>query len=520
MGEPKYGRRSLGEGVAEADAWERTKETAVAIPMKLNSLFRTKSVEQSMRDTDEPGAKLRKQLTAWDLAIFGVAVVVGAGIFSLTARTAGDVAGPSVSLAFVFAAIACGLTALCYAEFASTVPVAGSAYTFSYATFGEFIAWIIGWDLVLEFALAASVVSKSWSQYLGELSTSIPTVIQLGPVDFDWGAVLLIAILTVVLATGTKLSSRVSAVAVAIKLGVILLVIVMGLAFFDASNLSPFIPPPEADESSGGGEQSLLSLLTGAGDSTFGWYGLLAAASLVFFAFIGFDVVATTAEETKNPQRDVPRGIFGSLLIVTILYVAVSLVLSGMVPYTDLSGKDATLATAFELHGQTGAQNIIAIGAIAGITTVVMVLMLGQTRVLFAMARDGLVPRSLARTGKNGTPVRITVIVGVVCAVLGGFIEFGTLEEMVNIGTLFAFVLVSLGVLVLRRTRPDLKRGFRVPFVPLVPILAVLASLWLMLNLSVETWQRFIVWMALGLVMYFAYSRQHSLLGKESSEQG
>ncbi|MBF6248666.1 amino acid permease, partial [Nocardia elegans] len=275
---------------------------AISSPRRRSSLLRTKSVEQSIRDTDEPDSKLRKDLTAWDLTIFGVAVVVGAGIFTLTARTAGNVAGPSVSLAFVFAAIACGLTALCYAEFASTVPVAGSAYTFSYATFGELAAWIIGWDLFLEFALAVSVVSKGWSQYLGEVLNITP-IVDLGGLDFDWGAVLLIAVLCVLLAMGTKLSSRVSAIAVAIKLAVIALVIAVGLAYFDTDNLSPYIPPSEAGQGGEGIHQSLFSYLTGAGNSTFGGSGLLAAASLVFFAFIGFDVVATTAEETKNPQR-------------------------------------------------------------------------------------------------------------------------------------------------------------------------------------------------------------------------
>ncbi|MEU1985257.1 amino acid permease [Nocardia sp. NPDC019395] len=488
-------------------------------PTSRNSLFRTKSVEQSIRDTDEPGAKLRKELTAWDLAIFGVAVVIGAGIFTLTARTAGNVAGPSVSLSFVFAAIACALTALCYAEFASTVPVAGSAYTFSYATFGELAAWIIGWDLLLEFALAAAVVSKGWSQYLGQVFDQGAAVVEFGGITFDWGAVLLIAVLTTLLALGTKLSSRVSAVAVAIKVGVILLVIIVGLTFFDASNLTPFIPETVPQEEAHGLTQSLFSLVTGGGNSSFGWYGLLAAASLVFFAFIGFDVVATAAEETKNPQRDLPRGILGSLIVVTILYVAVSIVLTGMVPYTELSGDDATLATAFALNGADWAKNIISIGALAGLTTVVMVMLLGQTRVLFAMSRDGLTPRWLAKTGSRGTPVRITVIVGVVCALLAGFVEFGTLEEMVNIGTLFAFLLVSIGVVVLRRTRPDLPRGFRVPLVPYVPILAVVACLWLMINLSVETWLRFVVWMLLGLVMYFAYGRRHALLGRSASEQ-
>ncbi|WP_330228535.1 amino acid permease [Nocardia sp. NBC_00508] len=493
-------------------------ETAGDVSSRGSGLFRTKSVEQSIRDTDEPDSKLRKDLTAWDLTIFGVAVVVGAGIFTLTARTAGNVAGPSVSLAFVFAAIACGLTALCYAEFASTVPVAGSAYTYSYATFGELVAWIIGWDLILEFALAAAVVAKGWSQYLGEvLGGGISPIAHFGSVTFDWGAVLLIAVLGVLLATGTKLSSRVSALAVAIKLGVIAVVLVVGVTYFKSSNLSPYIPPSQPGERGEGLRQSLFSYLTGAGHSNFGWYGLLAAASLVFFAFIGFDVVATAAEETRNPQRAVPRGILGSLLIVTVLYVAVSIVLTGMVSYTELSGGDATLATAFAIHGATWAKNIISIGALAGLTTVVMVMYLGQTRVLFAMARDGLVPRKLAHTGKHGTPVRVTGLVGVTCALLAGFVDFGTLEEMVNIGTLFAFVLVSVGVLILRRTRPDLPRGFRVPLVPLVPVLAMLSCLWLMLNLSVETWLRFLAWMVIGFVIYFGYSRRHSLLGRASA---
>ncbi|MFF2084707.1 amino acid permease [Nocardia sp. NPDC058176] len=492
---------------------------AAGRPPARRGLFRTKSVEQSILDTDEPDSRLRKDLTAWDLTIFGVAVVVGAGIFTLTARTAGNVAGPSVSLAFVFAAIACGLTALCYAEFASTVPVAGSAYTYSYATFGELIAWIIGWDLILEFALAASVVAKGWSQYLGTVFGFESATMKLGSVTFDWGAVSLIVVLAILLAIGTKVSSRVSAIAVAIKLAVIALVVVLGLTYFKASNLSPYIPPAEAvDDAASGLHQSLFSFLTGAEGSNFGWYGLLAAASLVFFAFIGFDVVATAAEETKNPQKAVPRGILGSLAIVTVLYVAVSLVLTGMVSYTELAGENATLATAFELHGVHWAKNVISIGALAGLTTVVMVLFLGQTRVLFAMARDGLLPRWLAHTGSRGTPVRLTVIVGIICCVLAGFVDFGTLEEMVNIGTLFAFVLVSVGVIVLRRTRPDLPRGFRVPWVPLLPILAVVACLWLMVNLSVDTWIRFVLWMLIGVAVYFAYGRRHSKLGKAERE--
>ncbi len=499
----------------------------MALRDRQSGIMRTKSVEQSIADTDEPDTKLRRDLGTWDLIVFGVAVVVGAGIFTLAASTAGNVAGPSVSLAFVLAAIACGLAALCYAEFASTVPVAGSAYTFSYATFGEFIAWIIGWDLVLEFAVGSAVVAKGWSEYLrtvfGQFGLDVPTSIPLGPLQFDWGALLLVVVLTALLVLGTKLSSRVSLVITSIKVAIVLLVIVVGFFYVNAANYSPFIPPAAPAEADSGWTQSLLSVLGGGATSTYGVYGLLAAASLVFFAFIGFDVVATTAEETKNPQKALPRGIIGSLVIVTVLYVAVALVLTGMVPYTDLQtqpdGTRATLATAFASLGVDWAATVIAIGALAGLTTVVMVLMLGQVRVLFAMSRDGLLPRSLSRTGSRGTPFRATLLVGGLVGVVATFFSAGALEEMVNIGTLFAFVLVSIGVVILRRTRPDLPRGFRTPLVPLVPVLAVLACVWLMLNLTVETWVRFVVWMALGLVVYMAYGRSHSRMAPGNRRQ-
>ncbi|MGQ0480281.1 MAG: amino acid permease [Pseudonocardia sp.] len=486
-----------------------------------------KSPEQSIADTDAPGTRLRRDLTGLDLTVFGVAVVVGAGIFTLAASTAGDVAGPSVSLAFVIAAVACGLAALCYAEFASTVPVAGSAYTFSYATFGEVVAWIIGWDLVLEFAVGSAVVAKGWSQYLAE-AVSLTGVdlgtatVALGPATLDWGALLIVAAVTTVLAVGIKLSSRVSQVITAVKVGVVLLVVLVGAGYVRAANYTPFVPPPAPASATGSGlEQSLLSLLGGSPSSAFGIYGLLAAASLVFFAFIGFDIVATAAEETRNPRRDVPRGILGSLAVVTVLYVAVSLVLTGMVPYTQLAttpdGGRATLATAFALNGVDWAAAVISIGALAGLTTVVLVLMLGQTRVLFAMSRDGLLPRGLARTGAQGTPVRITLLVGALVGVTAALFPVGKLEEMVNIGTLFAFVLVSIGVVVLRRTRPDLPRAFRTPLVPVVPILAVLSCGWLMLNLTALTWLRFLAWMGLGVVVYLGYGRRHSRLAGAGS---
>ncbi|WP_454789019.1 amino acid permease [Mycolicibacterium lutetiense] len=481
----------------------------------MSALRRIKSVEQSIADTDEPSTRLRKDLTWWDLTVFGVSVVIGAGIFTITASTAGNLTGPAISIAFLIAAVACGLAALCYAEFASTVPVAGSAYTFSYATFGEFAAWIIGWDLILEFAVASAVVAKGWSSYLGTVFGFGGGIADFGGLAVDWGALVIIALVTVLLVVGTKLSAHFSLVITIIKVSVVLLVVVVGAFYINVANYTPFIPPNEAGEGARGVDQSLFSLVTGAAGSHYGWYGVLAGASIVFFAFIGFDVVATTAEETRDPQRDVPRGILTSLGIVTVLYVAVSVVLSGMVSYTvlrDAPDGHANLATAFEANGVHWAAKVISIGALAGLTTVVIVLMLGQTRVLFAMSRDGLLPRRLAVTGSHGTPVRITMIVGVLVAIAASVFPMGRLEEMVNIGTLFAFVLVSAGVIVLRRTRPDLPRGFRVPWVPVLPIAAILACLWLMLNLTGLTWIRFLLWMAIGVVVYAAYGRRHSVL--------
>ncbi|MGV0715334.1 amino acid permease [Mycolicibacterium sp. XJ662] len=481
---------------------------------------RTKSVEQSIADTDEPGTRLRKDLTWWDLTVFGVSVVIGAGIFTITASTAGNLTGPAISISFVIAAATCGLAALCYAEFASTVPVAGSAYTFSYATFGEFIAWIIGWDLILEFAVAAAVVAKGWSSYLGTVFGFGGGTVNVFGLQLDWGALLIIAFVTFILAVGTKLSAGVSLAITVIKVAVVLLVVAVGAFYIKAANYSPFLPPAEAGQGGSGLEQSLFSLMTGAQGSSYGWYGLLAGASIVFFAFIGFDIIATTAEETKFPQRDVSRGILASLAIVTVLYVAVAIVLTGMVHYTELraAGEDANLATAFAANGVDWAAQVISIGALAGLTTVVIVLVLGQTRVLFAMSRDGLLPRGLAKTGARGTPVRITLLVGAVVAVTASAFPMDKLEEMVNIGTLFAFVLVSAGVIVLRRTRPDLKRGFRAPGVPWLPIASIVACIWLMLNLTAVTWIRFLVWMAIGVVLYFLYSRGHSVLGRREAD--
>ncbi|BBY98443.1 amino acid permease [Mycolicibacterium fallax] len=491
--------------------------------------WRTKSVEQSIADTDEPGTRLRKDLTWVDLTIFGVSIVIGAGIFTVTASTAGNITGPAIIVSFLIAAVTCGLAALCYAEFASTVPVAGSAYTFSYATFGEFIAWIIGWDLILEFAVAAAVVAQGWSSYL---STVLGYRFDIGSLRWefgvlhvDFGAVAIIAVVATVLCLGTRLSSRFSLVVTAIKVTVVLIVVAVGAFHINPANYSPFIPPAEAGSVAGTGvDQSLFSMLTGATTSHYGIFGVLAGASIVFFAFIGFDVVATTAEETKDPQRDVAKGILASLAIVTVLYVAVAVVMSGMVSYTELrtgpDGQRANLATAFTANGVDWAAVLISVGALAGLTTVVMVLVLGQTRVLFAMSRDGLLPRSLAKTGSRGTPVRLTVLISVLIVLAGVVFPMDKLEEMVNVGTLFAFVLVSAGVLILRRTRPDLKRGFRVPLSPWLPIAAIIACLWLMLNLTGLTWIRFGIWMAIGVVVYLLYGYRHSRVAEAERAKG
>nr|BFE65468.1 amino acid permease [Dactylosporangium thailandense] len=483
----------------------------------MSSLFRTKSIEQSMRDTDEPGHKLRKNLSAFDLTVFGVGVIIGTGIFVLTGQQAAVNAGPAIVLSFAVAGVVCALAALCYAEFASTVPVAGSAYTFSYATLGQFVAWVIGWDLCLELALGAAVVSRGWSAYLQELF-DLPTWLAGDKARPDFGAAFIVLALTIVSIVGAKLSGRVTGALVIVKVAVVLFVIGLGLFFVKAANYHPFIPPAQSSAKESGGGAPLLQVLAGITPQHFGWFGIVAAASIVFFAYIGFDVVATTAEETARPQRDVPRGIIGSLIICAVLYMGVSFVVTGMVHYGDLNTA-APLAKAFDLAGQGWAANLISLGAVCGITSVILVLLLGQARVSFAMARDGLLPPVLAKVHPRfGTPWVMSSITGAIVLVLAAFVPLSELSELTSIGTLFAFVVVSLGVVVLRRTRPDLPRAFKAPLVPWLPIVSVVASLWLMINLPVITWVRFLVWMAVGLIVYFAYGMRRARLSAERGE--
>lgn len=489
-----------------------------------SGLFRTKSVEQSIRDTEEPEHQLKKNLGALDLVVFGVGVCIGAGIFVLTGHAAATNAGPAIVLSFLIAGVACGLAALCYAELASTVPVAGSAYTFTYATLGELAAWIIGWDLILEFTVGAAALATSFSQYLGVLLSDTPFAIPdaVASVETGWvnlPAFLLVAGLTVILITGVKLSSRINQVVTAIKLLVVLAVIIVGLFFVKVSNWVPFVPPAQGASPTEGSALTLplVQSIFGIAPSVFGIGGVFAAAAMVFFAFIGFDIVATTAEETRNPQKNLPIGIFGSLAIVTVLYAGVSLVITGMQNYKDIDPEDgAPLATAFTNSGLPLMGNIIAVGACIGLIVVTMILFLGQTRVGFSMSRDHLLPVALGKTHpKFGTPYRFTLLAGLAIALLAAFVPLSKLADLVNIGTLSAFVLVSIGVIVLRKNRPDLKRSFKVPFVPVLPIISAIVCFYLMMNLPLETWIRFVIWLVIGVVVYFAYSRRHSRLRAE-----
>jgi APA family basic amino acid/polyamine antiporter len=478
------------------------------------NLTRTKTIEQSISDTEESEHQLRKELGPVQLTVFGVGVIIGTGIFVLTGEAAGEKAGPAVALSFVFSGIACALAALCYAEFASTVPVAGSAYTFSYASLGELVAWIIGWDLILELALGASTVAVGWSTYFADVMKEAGITIP----GWAYGeghnlvAAAIVLILTAVICVGIKISAQVNFVFVVVKLAIVLLVIVAGIFFIKTANWSPFIPPSGSKAASGAAATPSLLQDLGFAPGAFGISGIFTGASLVFFAYIGFDIVATAAEETKNPKRDMPIGILGSLAICTTLYVAVSLVVTGMVKYTDIK-VDAPLAEAFRSVGHPGFATVVSVGALVGLTSVMLILMLGQSRVFFAMSRDRLLPPMFSQINPRfGTPLRTTILTGGVVAVISTFVPLSELAELVNIGTLFAFVLVAIGVLVLRRTRPDLERAFRCPGVPVVPVLAVLACVYLMLNLPGATWLRFFIWMVIGFVVYFAYGARHSRL--------
>jgi APA family basic amino acid/polyamine antiporter len=483
----------------------------------MNQLFRTKSLATLLAEM-KGEQRLRRVLGPVALTSLGVGCIIGTGIFVLTGVAAHDKAGPALTLSFVMAGMACVFAALCYAEFASMVPVAGSAYTYAYATLGELIAWIIGWDLVLEYSVASATVAHGWSAYfrdfIGLLGFRVPTEWSSAPFDyaaggagfrltgayFDVPAVAIAVLVTIVLVKGIRESAGINAAMVITKLAVVFFVIIVGAFYVNPDNWQPFAPF---------GYGGLFS----SGDPK----GMLAGAGLVFFAYIGFDSVSTHAEEARNPQRDVPIGILVSLVLCTILYIAVALVLTGMVRYDQID-IHAPVSNAFIQRGITYGGYLISLGAMTGITSVLLVLMLSQPRVLLAMARDGLLPRSFfgAVHDRFRTPWKSTILTGIFVGTAAALIPLHILAELVNIGTLLAFVIVCAAVLVMRKTNPHAERPFRAPLFPWVPILGILFCLTLMFSLGWHNWLRLFVWLMIGMVIYFAYGRRHSLLSDEA----
>ena len=495
-------------------------------------LWATKSVAALRAEADSTNERsLKRALTATNLTMLGIGAIIGAGIFVLTGLAAALHAGPAVPLSFVVAAIACGLAGLCYAEMASTVPVAGSAYTYSYATMGEFVAWIIGWDLILEYAMGAATVGVGWSGYFVSLldyfGIHLPTALTSAPLRwctsadvsnavaactqngwnrtgslFNLPAVLIVLLATTILVIGIRESAKVNNLIVILKLAVVVLFVIFGIQYINTDNWKPFIPPN-----------------TGT-FGEYGWSGVFRGAGLIFFAYIGFDAVSTAAQEAKNPQRDMPKGILGSLAICTVLYVLVSLTLTGLVRYDQLNVAHPVAYAVEQIQQLSWLRPFITLGAVLGLGSVVLVMLLGQSRVFYSMARDGLIgPWAGKVHPKYRTPYLSTIYVGLIVAVITGTFPIQILGELVNIGTLLAFVLVCIGVWILRRKRPDLDRPFRTPLVPLVPILGVLACLGLMATLPGDTWLRLFVWLLIGFVIYFSYGRKHSVLQREREQQ-
>ena len=471
--------------------------------------------------------RLRRILGPITLSSLGIGAIIGTGIFVLTGIAAHDKAGPALTLSFVAAGLACVFAALCYAEFASMVPVAGSAYTYAYATLGELFAWIIGWDLVLEYSVSSATVAHGWSHYfqdfIGIFGLKIPHALTLAPFDYDTSvgefvrtgtvidlpAIIITAIVTVILVKGIRESATFNATMVGIKIAVVLMVIGVGAFYIDPKNWQPFAP------FGFGGLNVFGHTIFGqtAPDGTA--LGMLAGAATIFFAYIGFDSVSTHAEEARNPAKDVPIGIISSLLVCTVLYLAVSLVLTGMIPYNEID-INAPVSNAFARVGLPWAQFIISLGAIAGITSVLLVMMLSQPRVMLAMARDGMVPQSFfgAVHSKFRTPWKSTILTGFFVALMAALLPLRILAELVNIGTLLAFIIVCAAVLIMRYKEPDAARPFRTPWFPVIPILGILSCLVLMFSLPVENWLRLFVWLLIGFVIYIFYSRHHSSLRK------
>jgi APA family basic amino acid/polyamine antiporter len=467
----------------------------------------------------QDSGELKRRLRGRDLIGFGIGIIIGTGIFTLAGVEAKTHAGPAVTLSFVLGAVVAGLAALCYAELASSVPTAGSAYTYAFATLGEIFAWIIGWDLLLEFALGAAVVARGWSGYLANLLGLSPEWFG-EDAKVNIGAVVIIAVLTVVAVLGIKESAWLTNLLVCVKVAVCVLVLAVGLFFVKGSNLTPFIPaakPPEGGSSVL--EQPIVQAALGLEQSVYGIAGMITAAAVVFFAYTGFEALANLGEETLNPKKDLRVGILGALAVCAVLYIGVSIVLTGMIPFTDID-TGAPLADAFDKVGQHWVGALISLGAVTGLTSVMMVELVTIGRIGFAMGRDGLLPKALGTAHPRwGTPHRMTIGGAALIAVLAALIPISELADMVSIGALSAMIIVAVAVPVLRRRRPDLDRPFTVPFSPVIPIVAAVACFYLMLNLNVLTWIRFAVWLALGLAIYFTYGRRHSRFAPQNAEK-
>ncbi|WP_079514821.1 amino acid permease [Rossellomorea marisflavi] len=455
------------------------------------SLFRKKLI------TESNTGSLNRVLGAVDLTMLGVGAIIGTGVFVLTGVASAKYAGPALILSFIIAGLACVFAALCYSEFASMIPQSGSAYTYSYVAFGEIFAWILGWDLVLEYGLASSAVASGWSGYFQSLLTgfgvhlphALTSAFDPGKGTYlDLSAVIIVLLVTLLLSRGVKESAKFNSIMVIVKVAVVLLFIAVGVWYVEPSNWQPFMP--------------------------FGFSGVVSGAAVVVFAYFGFDAVSTAAEEVKNPQRNLPIGIISALVICTVIYIVVSLILTGIVPYSMLNVKDP-VAFALQFIHQDWAAGFISLGAIVGITTVLIVMMFGQTRLFYAMSRDGLLPQKLSSVSpKTKVPLPSTWTTGILVALFAGLVPLDKLAELTSIGTLFAFSTVSLGVAVLRKTRPEIKRGFKTPWVPVIPALAVIFCVYLMLQLSAFTWKGFVVWLVLGLIFYFSYGYRHSKLNR------
>ncbi len=478
----------------------------------MSKLFAVKSLESLTRESSASGeGTLKRTLTATNLVALGIGAIIGAGLFVRTAAAAGEHAGPAVTLSFVVAAIGCAFAGLCYAEFAAMIPIAGSAYTYAYATMGEFVAWIIGWALILEYALGAATVSIAWSEYLNNLlGGSIPYQWCHSPFEtsvdnvtgiMNLPALLILFLLTLLLIRGTQESASVNAIIVFVKVAIVLIFIAIGWGYINPANHTPYLIP----ENKPGYE----------GFFNHGWGGILRGAGIVFFAFIGFDAVSTAAQEAKNPKRDMPIGILGSLAICTVLYVLFSHVLTGVAPYTDFvtAGKEASVAYAIQtyMEGYEWLGTAVTVAILAGFSSVILVMLLGQSRVFFAMSKDGLIPKAFADLHpKYRTPFKSNWILLVFVGLFAAFIPGSVAGDLTSIGTLFAFILVSAGVWIMRRSNPNIERPFRTPLVPLVPILGIVVCAAMILSLDIRTQLTAFVWMLIGIVIYFAYSRYHS----------